>query len=226
MYVTHNTKHIEWNNTSLQGEIKVTYKELCKLFGNPSIIHGAGSKIDAHWAIDFGGTVATIYNWKNGPNYCGAGGTPVDLITEWHVGGHNKQALDQVQIAVDLFRESSAEKSCPDFISDMNDMLDSIRAQKGTAFANSVHLATCVKRQMSMFGIVIHGAMKGNKPTDEAAEVLCEAFADVCAEILRSYCDTAGVDTEIHAEEITMWADRIANIESAGIAGFMRNRGK
>jgi len=40
--------------------------------------------------------VATIYNWKDGPNYCGAEGTPVKKIMDWHVGGRSADALARV----------------------------------------------------------------------------------------------------------------------------------
>ena len=33
-----------------------------------------------------------VYNWKNGVNYCGRlGGTPVEFITDWNIGGNNRE---------------------------------------------------------------------------------------------------------------------------------------
>ena len=82
--------------TSLQGEINVAYAELKKKFGMPGLLADC-YKMDAHWAVLFNdGTVATIYNWKNGKNYKGARGTPKTRITEWHVGGVDKKSVERV----------------------------------------------------------------------------------------------------------------------------------
>lgn len=76
------------NMTSLQGYIHTSYADLVGCFGEPSS-DGDGYKVDAEWEITFAdGVVATIYNWKDGPNYCGEAGTPVEFIREWHIGGH------------------------------------------------------------------------------------------------------------------------------------------
>ncbi len=90
------TRNVDAGGTSLVGEIKATYKQLKKLFGEPS--GSDGYKSDAEWEIKFeDGTVATIYNWKDGKNYRGESGTPVEAITDWHVGGHDAKALTYVE---------------------------------------------------------------------------------------------------------------------------------
>jgi hypothetical protein len=82
--------------TSLQGHLTATYAELVELFGKPHDFFD-DFKCDAEWYIEFDdGTVATIYNWKNGRNYCGPDAPPVEAITHWNVGGHNENALDRV----------------------------------------------------------------------------------------------------------------------------------
>ena len=87
-FETHNDISINSNGTCLQGYINAHYYDLLETFGEPT--ESDGYKVDAEWRIEFeDGTVATIYNWKNGPNYCGADGTPVEYITEWNVGGKN-----------------------------------------------------------------------------------------------------------------------------------------
>lgn len=76
------------NMTSLEGYIRTSYADLVGCFGEPTC-DGDGYKVDAEWVITFAdGVVATIYNYKDGPNYCGADGTPVENIREWHIGGH------------------------------------------------------------------------------------------------------------------------------------------
>ena len=87
------TSHKGWNKeangTSLTGYITIDYDTLVEALG-PPVADNDGYKVDAEWYIEFeDGTVGTIYNWKNGPNYCGADGTPVEYITEWNVGGKN-----------------------------------------------------------------------------------------------------------------------------------------
>jgi antitoxin component YwqK of YwqJK toxin-antitoxin module len=78
--------------TCLQGYIVASYDRLVELFGEPT--EGDGYKVDAEWIVEFeDGTVATIYNWKNGRNYCGHEGYPIELITDWNIGGYKKQAV-------------------------------------------------------------------------------------------------------------------------------------
>jgi hypothetical protein len=38
--------------------------------------------------------VATIYNWKNGPNYIGRG--TIEDIDEWNIGGHDLTAANDM----------------------------------------------------------------------------------------------------------------------------------
>tara|TARA_R100000322_G_scaffold140306_1_gene96038 strand:- start:3328 stop:3648 length:321 start_codon:yes stop_codon:yes gene_type:complete len=95
-YTTHNQDRIDVNGTHLQGYIGVTFDCLCELFGEPT--WGDEYKVDWEWMVQFeDGTVATVYNWKNGPNYCGHRGMMPHMIKEWHVGGHTREALNHVQ---------------------------------------------------------------------------------------------------------------------------------
>lgn len=82
--------------TCLQGYILTTYANLVKHFGEPSH-DGDGYKTDAEWVLtDENGTVVTLYNWKDGPNYCGEDGTPVEDILEWHIGGRSDKVVDLI----------------------------------------------------------------------------------------------------------------------------------
>ena len=95
-YQTHNDVIIETSGTSLVGEIKLDYYDILNRLGNP-VKFGGGNKVSAEWEIEFyDGTVATLYNWKNGRNYCGEDGLELHQIDEWHVGGFNGKALDKV----------------------------------------------------------------------------------------------------------------------------------
>lgn len=83
------------NGTSLQGYIEISYKELVEKLGKPN--DGDGYKVDAEWCVEFeDGTVATIYNYKDGRNYNGSSGTPKTKITDWHIGGNDDKAYKQV----------------------------------------------------------------------------------------------------------------------------------
>ena len=90
------TQRTSLNGTSLQGYIDCDYETLCKVFGKETS-DGDGYKVDAQWELEFSdGTVATIYNWKNGKNYDEDDGLEVSEITDWHIGGHSKQAVANV----------------------------------------------------------------------------------------------------------------------------------
>lgn len=86
-----------FNGTSLKGYVDADYFDLVDCFGTPTS-DGDGYKVDAEWLLNFSdGTVATIYNYKDGMNYCGEAGLPVEDITDWHVGGHTPKALRNVE---------------------------------------------------------------------------------------------------------------------------------
>lgn len=84
----------------LQGNVDVSYAQLVKVFGKPHS-KGDGYKVDAEWRLKFSdGTVAAIYNYKDGKNYAGKHGLPVSKIRDWHVGGFTREALNRVIAAL------------------------------------------------------------------------------------------------------------------------------
>ena len=87
-----------YGGTFLQGYIKATYEQLLKTFGEPHDPNGDNYKTDVEWAFEFAdGTVATLYNWKNGHNYLGeAEGLELNDIYEWNVGGFNEKAVSKL----------------------------------------------------------------------------------------------------------------------------------
>ena len=101
-FLTHNEDHsICINGTHLQGYLTdVSYDQLYLTFG-PHIWTEGPCKVDWEWAIEFPcGTVATIYNWKNGPNSCGAFGMNRYQVTRWNVGGNSAEAWHLVKAAI------------------------------------------------------------------------------------------------------------------------------
>ncbi len=98
-FQTHNDKNVNSNGTHLQGEIVAKYADLKKKFGKPTV--GDAYKCDAEWKIEFeNGVVATIYNWKNGKNYCGKNGIATTKITDWHIGGNSQESVRLVKQAL------------------------------------------------------------------------------------------------------------------------------
>jgi hypothetical protein len=90
-YTTHN---VDTNGSFLQGQITCPFSLLVTLFGEP---HEGDTQVsDAFWPLKFDdGVTATIYNWKNGRNWCS--GPEVEHITKWNIGGFNIAAVDHVR---------------------------------------------------------------------------------------------------------------------------------
>jgi hypothetical protein len=89
-----NNKKLSPVGTCFQGNINLTYKELVSELGEPILFKGKkndGDKIDAEWYLLTPFGVGTIYNYKDGKNYLGDEGTETVKITEWHIGGANKE---------------------------------------------------------------------------------------------------------------------------------------
>ena len=105
-FITHNEDDsINSNMTCLRGHITTSYANLVEVFGEPLKEGFDDYKSDAEWVVQFeDGLVATIYNYKNGINYCGTEhGTPTQSIKDWNIGGHDvavvayiKEALKEV----------------------------------------------------------------------------------------------------------------------------------
>jgi hypothetical protein len=230
-YVTHNTANLDSSGSCLQGEIKATYEELRTLFGKPC--EGDGYKVDAQWVIRFAdGTLSTIYNWKDGLNYCGDAGTPVEDITEWHVGGMATASLDQVVITLDLFREGllkpAAKPDKPgldDMLGDVSkareDMIASLRKHHGGEFADLVQLATIAQRQVEIARMLAGAALSGDVTEHKhLLAALVESMATLCASALDGAVSLSGIDVNKHggakiAEEIMFWAEKMRDAESS-----------
>jgi hypothetical protein len=86
---------IDTTVTYLQSYLTADYADLVRAFGPP--MAGDSYKTDAEWVVRVNDTTATIYNWKNGPSYCGADGIPVEQITRWNVGGRSQAAVRLVE---------------------------------------------------------------------------------------------------------------------------------
>ena len=100
-FETHNETTVLSGGTCLQGYITIGFDKLVAVFGEPCAERGY--KVDWEWEIEFeDGTVATVYNWKIGPNYCGEQGLNQYEIKEWHVGGRSRTAVNLVENALNI----------------------------------------------------------------------------------------------------------------------------
>lgn len=98
---------VNGGGTHLVGYIDISYAELKSTLG-PSSDFFDDYKSDAEWRIEFeDGTIATIYNYKDGKNYLGAEGTPKTKIRDWHIGGTSQRAVELVHA---LFKVSRFDK--------------------------------------------------------------------------------------------------------------------
>ena len=100
-FKTHNNSGVNAGGTSLSGYLTANYDDLVTVFGEPH--NDEGFKTDAGWDIEFeDGTIVTIYNWKNGKNYCGDEGEVTEEITDWNVGGNTNNDVKLLQEALAL----------------------------------------------------------------------------------------------------------------------------
>lgn len=82
--------------THLQGYVGANYAELVGTLGQP-LADDFDGKADAVWMLVFeDGTVASVYNYKDGRNYLGDEGTPTEEIRDWHIGGKSQHAVELV----------------------------------------------------------------------------------------------------------------------------------
>lgn len=91
---THNTASIDVGGTSLQGYLDISYSELVDVLGEPG--DGDAYKVDAEWDLTDGERVATLYNYKDGPNYNDGAGS-VANIRDWHIGGRSSNSVAMIR---------------------------------------------------------------------------------------------------------------------------------
>jgi hypothetical protein len=81
---------VQGDTSSYVGQINVSYKDLCRVFGKHDKWHD-GYKSDASWNIEFkDGTFAHISNFKDGHTYLGRKGKNLADIKVWDVHGTDK----------------------------------------------------------------------------------------------------------------------------------------
>lgn len=91
-FITSQQRPIETAGSHLIGVVVASYDMIKTAFGDAC--GGDGYKSQVEWSIEFeDGTIATIYDWKEGDCYHGEGqGKHFSKVTEWHIGGFNEKA--------------------------------------------------------------------------------------------------------------------------------------
>jgi hypothetical protein len=218
-YVTHNTEDIDINGTHLQGAVKATYKELTSLFGSP--MGGDGEKVDAQWAIKFpSGAVATIYNWKDGKNFCGAFGTATESITRWNVGGVSKDAHTQVTILLDLHREQASKPTSKmdQAFESANEIMETIILNKGRNYGRSVEVAMLVRKQSEIINLLVGMVAESTDMPKPIADLMMETSKEIGSRIIAKYVRQAIPDFnyKTDAADLMNWVDRLMDAEQQG----------
>ena len=234
-FETHNTNPSicnEADGTSLRGDVTATYKELTSLFGKPT--KGDGRKVDAEWYVKFDdGTLATIYNWKNGKNYCGPDGLAVEDIPVWHVGGASRASVDRVQVALDLDREvREAEKPKNKFdeaFCSAYEIMQTLKATRGENYAKAVEVAMMVRKQGELVAMLTDTVAKATDMPKPIAKMLLDTHNSMSARILARFMRVSNpeiVDMQDTAEELMGWVDRVMDAEKDGVANLLKEEDK
>jgi len=224
-FITHNERESlinETNGSSHVGNIDATYKEICSLFGKP-LSYDKG-KVDVHWVIKFSdGTVASIYNWKNGKAYMGDEGLSVQSIKTWSIGGLSQVSCVLVQIAVDLQRESKQEKK-PDPFEGAFSMMENIVKTKGESYAALVEVTILTMKRKQLMEMVIELLEKQTDMPKRVRRILEEMDTELSIRTISRACHASGLDfdNKDKANELMEWAAQIVSQEVDGIAEILK----
>lgn len=215
-FKTHNDKRIDTVGTCYQGVIEAEYEQLADCFGTSG--SGDGYKVDADWDIEFDdGTIATIYNWKNGHNYLGPEGQDVKRITDWHIGGATPRSVELVRIALDLHREKQQEPKTPfdKAIESSMDLRANLVAIRGEEFARAVEIGVLIDKQMRL----VHFLSSELKELAEGyGDAQHEAVRDINASVNAKIMTHASAllikKDDYDAKEVIEWVERIVAAEN------------
>ena len=226
-FETHNTASINTDGSSLVGNVDVTYKELKSLFGAP--IKSDDGKTDARWQIKFSdGTIASIYNWKDGKAYLGDSGLPVEKITDWHVGGFGTQALVLVQIALEVMREAKPKHKMEEAFSSAFDMMDSIKSTKGEHYASLVQVAMLTIKRREIIELLSHMLQETSGMPESVRDMILEADTQMAVKTISAACQASKFEftAQEPADELMGWAERMIKAEIGGVEQLLKDKKK
>lgn len=227
-FVTHNTKEIKIDGSHLQGYIDAGYSELTDLFGEPH--NGDGYKSDAEWSIEFAdGTVATIYNYKDGHNYNDGCGTPTEAIRNWHIGGFTKQALNNVQIMIDLKREDEEPKPETEAEAAFEtaiEMMEMLRKTKGMAYADTVEAMMLTKKRCDLLVHLVAGLVHSELMPEDAAKAIMQIDGMLSSKIMNKMFKHTDIKGEKAIQEAIGWSKRLMEYEKIGAEAIIKEHMK
>lgn len=226
-FETHNTTDIDVDGSWLTGELKADYKELKSLFGKP--IESDNGKTDVEWHIKFSdGTIATIYNWKNGRAYLGDSGLSVEQIKTWHVGGFATQALVLVQLSIEMMRDAKPKDKIEEALGSAFDMMDSIRANKGDDYGLLVEIAMLTMKRKGMIEMLLDLLEASTGMPKHVQELLLEADTQMSVKIISAACQASKhkFDKQGTADELMEWASQMIKAEESGVKELFKDKKK
>jgi len=228
-FITHNERESlidETNGSAHVGDIEATYKEICSLFGKP-LSYDKG-KVDVHWVVKFNdGTVASIYNWKNGKAYMGDDGLSVQSIKTWSIGGLSQASGTLVQITLDLHRESK-EPTKKDPFEGAFSMMENIVKTKGESYAALVEVTMLTMKRKQLMEMLIDFLEQRTDMPKRVRRILEEMDTEICVSTISRACHASGLDfdNEDKANELMEWAAKIVSQEVSGIKDLLKKEGK
>jgi len=228
-FVTHNERESlidETNGSSHVGDIDATYKEICSLFGKP-LSYDKG-KVDVHWVVKFSdGTVASIYNWKNGKAYMGEHGLAVKSINRWSVGGLDQASSTLVQIALDLHRESKeetkSEKEKDPFESAFS-IMENLAKTKGESYTALVEVVMLTMKRKQLIELLVDLLTAQAGLPERVQKLFHEADTEICVRTISRACHASNLDfsNKEQANELMEWATRVCQEEVSGIKDLLK----
>lgn len=77
--------------------VYASFDKLVEALGEPEWVAEKNHKVDVEWNVRdlHTGRELQVWNYKNGPNYKGKNGTPVEEIEEWSADG-SRRLLDDL----------------------------------------------------------------------------------------------------------------------------------
>jgi len=106
--------------------VEIPYHKMLQMLGEPNR-DCDDYKTDVEWLLEFDGVSFYIYNYKDGINYCGSSGLPDVCLSDWHIGGKDKEkAIELANYLID--NEPNPEIDFPKVENqDIEDMIHRIR---------------------------------------------------------------------------------------------------
>lgn len=203
-YVTHNDTAIETTGLTTQGVIDAKKDELVSLFGKPT---------GNNFIVKFeDGSRALIYP---------------SSAEHWHVGACSQQAITNVQITLDLYREQAADKFADPVEKAMGpafDMMASIKANKGEAYGTLLELALMARKTMDLTNVLVSGLVAEGSMPKEVGLALTKTSAHITAKMIGCGARLGKIDTDNNsANELMDWADKLLKLEGEGVKGLVKD---